>query len=130
MSLIVLGAFVSLSLAGADPQVASLQYTNAAVESGAEVYAESCARCHGGELEGTERFPALSGEDFAAKWDGQTVGDLYTFIHDEMPLGRGGTLTDEQYSNVTAFVLANSGFTLEPSGDADVSLAYGTALSF
>src|SRR5690625_864515 len=94
---LVFGFVVSATFAGSDPQVTSLAFTEAAVASGGEVFAESCARCHGSELMGSERFPALVGEDFEADWAGQTVGDLYTFIHEQMPLGRGGSLTDEQY---------------------------------
>lgn len=127
---LVLGFLVSATFAGSDPQVTSLAFTESAVASGAEVFAESCARCHGSELEGTERFPALTGESFEADWAGKTVGDLYNFIQEEMPLGRGGTLTDEQYHLVTAFVLSHSDIGVAPSANADVSLAFDTPLNF
>lgn len=130
LGILVFGFVISATFAGSDPQVTSLAFTETAVASGGEVFAESCARCHGSELEGTERFPALVGEDFEADWAGKTVGDLYTFIHEEMPLGRGGTLTDEQYHLVTAFVLSHSDIGVSPASAADVSLAFDTPLNF
>src|SRR6478735_12550788 len=77
-------------------------YTEAQVERGAKIYGESCASCHGADLTGAPGAPGLSGPEFSFGWSKKSVGDLYDFIHDNMPLGDPGGLSPEQYADVTA----------------------------
>lgn len=84
------------------------------VERGAAVYRASCGFCHGAELQGSG-FPALTGPAFAQRWDGRPLGELFTFVKTSMPLGQAGSLTDEAYADVVAFILSHNG--VEP-GDS------------
>ena len=118
------------SFAGGDAELKSLGYSPSIIAGGEAVFAEHCARCHGSDLAGTERFPALVGEDFEADWEGKTIGDLYAFISEEMPLGRGGSLSEENYHLVTAFVLSHSAIGVEAEPGVYVALDFDTKLHF
>lgn len=92
-------------------------FTEEQAKRGQQVYRPNCTGCHGGNLRGSPGGPALAGSSFERRWEGQTLADIYTFIHDNMPAGRGGSLTDEQYIDVTAFILSKHGF---PAGDTEL----------
>ncbi|MGZ3173184.1 MAG: outer membrane protein assembly factor BamB family protein [Croceibacterium sp.] len=76
---------------------------------GKAVYDKSCAACHGAELQGTGESPALKGAPFLANWKGKTGGDLYAFIHQNMPPGGAGSLGDADYRAVVAYILQVNG---------------------
>lgn len=78
--------------------------------AGQQVYAARCTACHGAEGKGivagdVVAFPPLWGErsfNIAAG-----MARLHTaagFIHDHMPLGQGGTLSNDEAWDVAAFV--------------------------
>lgn len=69
---------------------------------------ERCVACHGTQGEGVTA-PALWGshEDLAKYGDADT---LYTFIHTAMPFDQPGSLSDEAYLQVTAFLLLQNHF--------------------
>ena len=46
-------------------------YTTRQAEAGEKIYFEKCASCHGDDLAGRERSPALSGPQFLDAWHGQ-----------------------------------------------------------
>jgi mono/diheme cytochrome c family protein len=79
------------------------------VAEGATVYARSCAECHGARLEGFAHFPALVGPAFGNTWGDRPVGELHTYVVEQMPLGAGGTLSAEAYAAVVAFLLERNG---------------------
>ena len=82
------------------------------VAEGATVYSNACAECHGARLEGFAHFPALVGRAFQNRWGERPIADLHTFVVEQMPLGAGGTLSDEAYAAVVAYLLERNG--LEP----------------
>ncbi|GGJ25764.1 c-type cytochrome [Deinococcus roseus] len=86
-------------------------FTEKQAQAGETVFNASCAGCHGKELQGGFA-PALKGDKFIAKWsaDGKTVADLYTKISTTMPKGKPGSLTQDQYENIVAHILATNGF--------------------
>lgn len=131
----ILGAAAALlmftaSFAGGDAELQSLGYSPTIIEGGQEVFTEHCAGCHGSDLAGSERFPALTGESFTDHWEGKRIGDVYEFISTEMPLGRGGSLSEEEYHLVTAFVLSHSDFGVEAEPGVYVALDFNTTLHF
>ena len=85
------------------------------VARGAAIYATTCGFCHGAELQGGS-FPPLAGPDFAARWNGRPVRDLYAYARTQMPLGAGGSLAPEAYVDLVALILARNG--VEP-GDVE-----------
>lgn len=78
---------------------------------GAKVYAQNCALCHGTEGQGTRaadgktRFPPLWGAE-AYNWGAgmANINNAASFIKHNMPLGQGGTLSDQDAWDVAAFI--------------------------
>ncbi|HKA18289.1 MAG TPA: PQQ-binding-like beta-propeller repeat protein [Blastocatellia bacterium] len=94
----------------ASPQSEGL-FTAAQATRGGTAYGKSCAECHGMSLEGKTSV-ALKGNRFISKWaDGKhSVDDLYFVIRTQMPYGAPGTLSNQQYIDIVAFVLQNNGY--------------------
>ncbi len=109
-------------LAGAQDAKPAL-YTAEQANAGAAVYAQSCGACHGAQLEGVAA-PALGGEIFGemATAQGMTVQSLLDVVVNTMPQSDPGSLTPEDYSAVTAYILQRNGY---PAGD--VALESGAA---
>ena len=59
-------------------------YTAQQATAGEKIYVEKCASCHGADLAGIERAPALAGGVFASAWHGQDLRRLLARI-DAMP---------------------------------------------
>jgi cytochrome c len=84
-------------------------FTQTQSDAGRKIYAESCASCHGDNLEG-KGAPALTGKDFATStFAGRTTAQLFTFIQDTMPFCEGRSLATDVYVNVQAFILQANG---------------------
>ena len=98
-------------------------YTADQASAGAGVYAQACAACHGGQLEGVAA-PALKGSVFGemATAQGLTVDALLDVITNTMPQSDPGSLKPEEYSAVTAYILQQNGY---PAGTT--ALAKGGA---
>ena len=104
-SSLVLGAFAAtVFYVGARAQI-SPGYTPAQATAGKAAYAQNCQSCHGAALDDGEFAPALKGGDFLAHWGGQPVGNLGDYIHDNMPKGSPGSLSEDNYINIMAYIL-------------------------
>jgi mono/diheme cytochrome c family protein len=90
-------------------------YTQAQAKRGQALYTKECASCHRDDLEGHGPSPSLAGEDFVAKWDGETVGDLFEKMQATMPADHPGRLSREQNAAILAFILRFNEF---PAGKA------------
>ena len=105
-------------------------YTKAQAERGAELYADTCAACHGNDLEGIERAPALAGGTFGQRWDGATLKKLFERVQDMPPGDPAKRLTDQRCVDVLAFLLRENGM---PAGtaamDADTTALAGITFS-
>jgi mono/diheme cytochrome c family protein len=82
-------------------------YTEAQAEKGAAVYAQDCAGCHGADLQGASG-PAVAGTAFLNKtktleW---SVENFRHVVTSTMPRSNPGSLSDEQYADVIAYLLA------------------------
>ncbi len=84
-------------------------FTEAEAEAGRAVYQARCAACHLPDLAGRNEASPLTGANFLGAWVSRTTGELYDTIRLTMPPGAGGTLGDEAYAAVTAFVLQSNG---------------------
>jgi mono/diheme cytochrome c family protein len=91
-------------------------YTTAQAERGAALYKDNCSACHGEDLMGSGPMPPLTGADFLANW--KTVGDLFEKTHSSMPASNPGSLTEQQTSDIIAYLLSKSNF---PAGAAELS---------
>jgi mono/diheme cytochrome c family protein len=93
-------------------------YTTAQADAGKQS-AGRCQGCHGPELGGTDRAPALKGPAFLANWEDGSVNRLFVKIRDGMPPGNTESLTPEIKLNIVAHLLRENGF---PAGASDLPL--------
>lgn len=89
-------------------------FTAEQVEGIGSTFSRECASCHGPELGGSGMAPPLKGLPFMFFWEGKTVAELYTYTHDNMPLGNAGSLSDQAYADLIALILSSNGF---PAGE-------------
>jgi alcohol dehydrogenase (cytochrome c) len=73
--------------------------------------------CHGANLQGESGTP-LTGATFSQAYGGGTAAQLYDFLSRQMPLDAPGTLTQQQYLDVTAYILSRNGLA---AGDAPLT---------
>src|SRR5262245_39401851 len=85
-------------------------YTDEQAKRGADVYAEKCAMCHGDSLGGVESAPPLTGPQFYANWEGESLNALFDRIRMSMPLDNPGTLSRAQNADVVAHMLKTGGY--------------------
>ncbi|MFI5312131.1 MAG: c-type cytochrome [Gemmatimonadales bacterium] len=79
------------------PTTLARVYTQVQAGAGRNLYLQSCRSCHTpGEL---------AGDPFWGKWVGKTVADLFSYLRNEMPKDNPGSFGDEDYANVTAYLL-------------------------
>jgi mono/diheme cytochrome c family protein len=88
-------------------------YSDAQATQGQTIFASRCSRCHGSDLNGGAVGTSLIGDRFMQFWREDTVSSLFIKIRDTMPRNAGGSLSDEEYVNLTAFILQKNNF---PSG--------------
>jgi mono/diheme cytochrome c family protein len=94
---------------------ASGVYTASQAVAGEKIYFARCSMCHGDELEGRERAPALAGAQFLDGWNGKDLRRLLDRIA-EMPPGEPVSPGDAV--DVLAFLLQTSEM---PSGQTALS---------
>jgi mono/diheme cytochrome c family protein len=90
----------------------SAPYTQQQVAQGSEVYAKSCALCHGANLQGLSA-PALTGAGFGHSH--LNAAQLRSVVTQTMPLTAPGSLKPDDYAAVMAFLLSYD--CVQPSGD-------------
>lgn len=99
---------LGLSLATGHAQQ-SVTFTDSQAVRGQALYDKKCGSCHGNQLDnGTAA--ALAGGKFMAKWAGKSVDDLFYITKTQMPYGAGGTMKDQEYIDVVAFMLKANGY--------------------
>ncbi|MBA2667566.1 MAG: c-type cytochrome [Trueperaceae bacterium] len=86
-------------------------YSDGQAESGREAFALHCAHCHGSDLRGGFG-PSLVPLDPWA-FGGGPLSRVFDLMRTEMPFDAPGSLDDEVYASILAYVLLENGF---PSG--------------
>src|SRR5215472_12224178 len=84
-------------------------FTQEQANAGHSAYALSCGGCHRANLAGGGDAPALGGNGFITSFGNKSTRDLYNFIASSMPAGAPGSLTEDQYTNITAYLLWANG---------------------
>ena len=124
--LLLLGVFV-LSIAGLLLQVGvqgqaaqdwAGSYSEAQAARGEKLYGGNCAVCHGPQLLGGDRAPAVAGPALAARWQAKPLPELLDYVHLQMPLHGPGGLSRQQSADIVAFMLKKSGVA---AGAADLN---------
>ena len=97
-----------VALADAAPRsVWSGVYTDEQATAGETIYYARCSSCHGDELGGIERAPALAGGPFLEAWRGRNLRRLFDRIV-EMPPTEPKSLSPGDAMAVMAFLLRSS----------------------
>lgn len=81
------------------------------VAAGEKVYADRCASCHGKDGTGGKKAPALVGPK--ALNDYHSGKEAFTYIKDMMPTTAPGSLSEDEYWNVTAFLIKKNGLDIK-----------------
>ena len=110
MRYVVGSILVMLVAAAASRSVWDGVYSKEQAGRGQTAYNSKCARCHGENLMGGEDSPALVDRDFLEKWNGKSVGSLVEVIRKTMPSDGPGKLTQQQCTDITAYLLSVNGF--------------------
>lgn len=87
-------------------------FTAAQADRAATLFDERCNVCHGGAM-----APELFGDRFNQRWDGLSLNDLFELIRTTMPQDDPGSLLDQQYVDIIAYLLNGGGF---PAGPAEL----------
>jgi mono/diheme cytochrome c family protein len=93
-------------------------YSEAQAKEGQATYQKVCQTCHGEEMLGEDFVPELVGDDFVARWENHTVGEIVDKIVASMPPDRSVVLTPEQAAAVFARILQANEY---PAGDAPLT---------
>jgi mono/diheme cytochrome c family protein len=102
------------TLAAGSKSVWSGVYTEQQAQAGEKVYYDRCATCHGDDLGGIEKAPALTGGSFRESWHGKTLRKLLERI-ESMPPDEPKVVAGAEAINVLAFLLQASEM---PSGSS------------
>ncbi len=91
---------------------AAPSFTRDQVTKGRADYRTHCADCHGPRLEGLHLSPSLVGSRFDQTWRGKSAGVLAFHLRrmPPAPLGTPGSLGDETYANILAYIFQANGF--------------------
>jgi len=106
-------------------------FTAAQAERGKQVYDANCVTCHLAGLDGSAnpaqnaRGAPLIGPRFVQDFGESKVSALFNKIRRDMPNGRPGSLTDQEYLDVASFVLQQNKF---PAGAAELTVDSATNL--
>ncbi|MCM3879686.1 MAG: c-type cytochrome [Vicinamibacterales bacterium] len=99
-------------------------YSSEQAERGRKVYEANCVTCHLPELDGSANATAeargapLVGTRFVQDFGESKVSALFNKMKRDMPSGKPGTLTDQEYLDAASFVLQRNSF---PSGAAELT---------
>lgn len=91
-------------------------FTRAQADAGRDLFALACQSCHAPTQH--------AGPPFRNKWFGRTLGDLFGYLRREMPQTDPGTMSDDEYAALTAYLMRINGM---PAGATPLA-ADSTAL--
>src|SRR5262245_2615911 len=109
--------FVVVGKAAQSRLVSEGVYSAAQASRGQQIYQAQCADCHGNSLDGGSG-PPLVGENFLATWSGRPLLTLVDKIQKTMPFNLAGSLSRQQSTDLSAFILQAGRF---PSGQSDLN---------
>lgn len=98
-------------------------FTEVQAERGRAAYSAPCGMCHGRRLNGAPddedmiAGPPLARAKFLRTWRGRSVATLLDYTRATMPENNPGSLTDEEYLDIIAYMLSVSRL---PSGDREL----------
>ncbi|WP_421953208.1 c-type cytochrome [Pelagibacterium sp.] len=98
------------------------------VARGEAAFMTNCSGCHGDDLRSIDsNAPDLRGPSFQYGWVDTPLSEKFEKIASTMPPGMAGSLNDQTYADIMAFILATNGVTPsegELPGDGEALAAY------
>jgi mono/diheme cytochrome c family protein len=113
---VLAGGWITPS-AGQSRSITEGVYSSQQAERAKPVYEKQCVSCHGSALEGAVGSP-LTGDSFIANWSGRPLSNLVDKIEKTMPFYMPGTLSRQQATDLTAYILQVGKF---PAGRAELN---------
>ncbi len=101
--------------------------------NGKKLFAQKCAMCHGQKGQGMGTFPPLWGKNAKGEWLSYNTGAGMSklnkgaaWVQSNMPLGQGGTLSDQDAADIMLFVDAQprADFDLQKGLQTDKNMGY------
>ena len=114
---VALVTVITMVVVAQGPSVNDGVYSETQARRGDRVYRQTCAACHGDDLDGGDMGPGLAGSAFIQGWEGAPLSELMLFTRETMPQDNPGGLSEEQYLEVLAYILRFNEF---PAGDSDL----------
>ncbi|HSC14981.1 MAG TPA: PQQ-binding-like beta-propeller repeat protein, partial [Gammaproteobacteria bacterium] len=99
---------VTLAAVAALPSQLVYAFTEEQAQAGQASYAQSCASCHGADLRTLPTAP-LQGNEFIAKWRTRSTNDLLAQLRTTMPPESPGSLGEDAYLGIMAYILQRNG---------------------
>lgn len=99
-------------------------FTEAQAQRGQAVYPGPCGTCHGRRLNGApddpdmRSTPPLARARFLRIWEGRSLATLFEYTRATMPESNPGSLTDEEYVDLIAYMLSVGGL---PAGEDELT---------
>ena len=112
--------FPAVSVIGSARQLRSITdgvYSAPQADRAAPIYQAQCAVCHGDQLEGASAGSPLTGDGFLSNWSGRPLSDLVDKIENTMPFNAPGSLSRQESTDLTAYILQAGEFR---AGQADL----------
>jgi mono/diheme cytochrome c family protein len=107
-----------ITRAADDPPLWTGVFSPEQVARGKEAFEGNCARCHLATLAGSDRGPALKGENFWDHWENETLNTLFVKVRDNMPPNLTGNQLEPQTKlDVVAYLLHSNEF---PTGRGEL----------
>jgi len=122
----LVGAFSLTSHAGQLRSVTDGVYSTGQAGRGQQIYQAQCAECHGNAMEGTSG-PPLVGDGFLSNWSARPLANLVDKIQKTMPFNLPGSLSPQQSTDLTAYILQAGKF---PVGQVDLDGAMLAQIAF
>ena len=103
------------------PRIWDGVYTASQADRGRAVFQSTCTTCHNFDLRGNSgRGPALVGDPFMTDWETENLSTLFSRLKTTMPRINPGSLADNTYLDLLAYVLQANAF---PEGTGELNLA-------
>ena len=99
---------VAFTAIAACPLELAHAFTSEQAQAGLASYTQSCAACHGADLRTLPTAP-LQGNEFIAKWRTRSTNDLLAQLRTTMPPESPGSLGEDGYLDVMAYILQRNG---------------------
>jgi len=107
--LLLLGVGVTTVAPHYSASAQQASYTAEQAEIGAAIYQAECAACHLATLVGAGTAPQLAGVNFRNSWGNRPVVQVLAYIRSTMPPGAEGSLNNDEYAAVVAYLMSENG---------------------